>query len=290
MIHRDIKAGNILLKDGGGVRLADFGVSAQMSASQEKRETVIGTPFWMAPEVIKEVGYAHPADIWSLGIAILEMADGRPPLSDMHPMRAIFVIPNRAPPTFREPAKWSDTFKDFLSKCLQKEPEDRLTADALLEHPFITGAPATATLDDVVQEVKRAIDDKGRGLKKSKSEENMLASGDAFAPQARPKTLAERAAALAAAGSDSDSDDSDSDDDKYGTMVAAPKKATNYTPQFQGELDAAEVSKAADLGDDELIMSLKLTEQQEAAQLKAIQKKFGAKKAALQAEITKRGL
>ena len=85
-----------------------------------KRNTVIGTPFWMAPEVIQEVGYDYKADIWSLGITSLEMAEGRPPHADIHPMRAIFMIPTKPAPTVREPEKWSNTFCDFLACCLVK--------------------------------------------------------------------------------------------------------------------------------------------------------------------------
>jgi len=95
IIHRDIKSGNILLTMAGGVKIADFGVSAQLSSISSKRDTMIGAPFWMAPEVIKEEKYDSKADIWSLGISTIEMAEGRPPNSDIHPMRAIFMIPEK---------------------------------------------------------------------------------------------------------------------------------------------------------------------------------------------------
>jgi len=116
-IHRDIKAGNILLNGKGESKLADFGVSGQLSDTMAKRQTVIGTPFWMAPEVIQEVGYDVRADIWSLGITVIEIAEGKPPYSNIHPMRAIFMIPSRPPPKFTDPDKWSKDMNDFLSKC-----------------------------------------------------------------------------------------------------------------------------------------------------------------------------
>lgn len=102
-----------------------------------KRNTVIGTPFWMAPEVIEEIGYDCVADIWSLGITALEMAEGKPPYGDIHPMRAIFMIPQKPPPSFRDPNRWTTEFIDFVSLCLVKNPEERATASDLLEHVFI---------------------------------------------------------------------------------------------------------------------------------------------------------
>ncbi|MPC08786.1 Serine/threonine-protein kinase 3 [Portunus trituberculatus] len=117
-----------------------------------KRNTVIGTPFWMAPEVIQEIGYDCVADIWSLGITALEMAEGKPPYGDIHPMRAIFMIPTKPPPSFREPDQWQPEFIDFVSRCLVKNPEERATATELLQHPFIRGAQPSSILRTMLEE------------------------------------------------------------------------------------------------------------------------------------------
>ncbi|ORX83172.1 serine/threonine kinase 3 [Anaeromyces robustus] len=151
-IHRDIKAGNILLNAKGEAKLADFGVSGQLSDSTAKRNTVIGTPYWMAPEVIQENGYGVSADIWSLGITCIEMAQGHPPYNNIHPMRAIFVIPARPPPKLEHPEKFSEDFNNFIALCLVKKPEERMTATQLLDTPFMKKAQSEVILEGIVNE------------------------------------------------------------------------------------------------------------------------------------------
>ncbi|KAI8803192.1 putative serine/threonine-protein kinase [Cladochytrium replicatum] len=150
-IHRDIKAGNILVNTKGEAKLADFGVAGQLTDAASKRVTVIGTPFWMAPEVIQEVGYGVNADIWSLGITCIEMADGRPPYHNIHPMRAIFMIPTKPPPKLENESRFSAMFIKFIARCLTKNPSQRPSALELLNDPFITSSPGLASLSELVQ-------------------------------------------------------------------------------------------------------------------------------------------
>lgn len=184
-IHRDIKAGNILLNNEGNAKLADFGVAGQLTDTMAKRNTVIGTPFWMAPEVIQEIGYDCKADIWSLGITALEMAEGKPPYAEIHPMRAIFMIPTKPPPTFRDPEKWSQDFIDFTSKCLIKSPEDRATATDLLQHPFVRDAKPVSILNAIINEAncirereKLKEDDDDEGSEEEEDAEGRLDEDD----------------------------------------------------------------------------------------------------------------
>lgn len=135
--HRDIKCGNVLLTEDGHVKLADFGVSAELSNTLNKRKTVVGSPYWMAPEVIRESHYDGRADVWSLGITAIEIAEGAPPHSNLHPLRAIFVIPTKPAPTLADPDNWSPEMLDFVRCCCNKDPSQRHDSALLAAHPFV---------------------------------------------------------------------------------------------------------------------------------------------------------
>ncbi|XP_071511556.1 mitogen-activated protein kinase kinase kinase kinase 4-like isoform X3 [Diadema antillarum] len=145
VIHRDIKGQNVLLTEDAEVKLVDFGVSAQLDKTIGRRNTFIGTPYWMAPEVIAcdenpDATYDNKSDLWSLGITALEMAEGQPPLCDMHPMRALFLIPRNPKPKLKS-KKWSKKFQDFVDKCLVKNYQQRPDTNHLLKHSFIKDLP-----------------------------------------------------------------------------------------------------------------------------------------------------
>lgn len=154
-LHRDIKAANILLTDRGDVKLADFGVAGQMTSTVRERNTFVGSPFWMAPEVIQESLYNEKADIWSLGITGLELANGMPPYATEHPYAALFLIPKNEPPRV-EGSQFSKSFKDFIAMCLRKNPAERAGAEHLLQHPFLKKA-RTSSLREVLRQ-KNKVD------------------------------------------------------------------------------------------------------------------------------------
>nr|XP_033791973.1 mitogen-activated protein kinase kinase kinase kinase 3 isoform X8 [Geotrypetes seraphini] len=149
-MHRDIKGANILLTDNGHVKLADFGVSAQITATIAKRKSFIGTPYWMAPEVAaveRKGGYNQLCDIWAVGITSIELAELQPPMFDLHPMRALFLMTksNFQPPKLKDKMKWSNSFHHFVKMALTKNPKKRPTAEKLLQHPFVS-QPLNRTL------------------------------------------------------------------------------------------------------------------------------------------------
>uniref|UniRef100_A0A8C9R0W5 non-specific serine/threonine protein kinase n=1 Tax=Scleropages formosus TaxID=113540 RepID=A0A8C9R0W5_SCLFO len=155
MIHRDIKAGNILLTEPGQVKLADFGSASIASPAN----SFVGTPYWMAPEVIlamDEGQYDGKVDIWSLGITCIELAERKPPLFNMNAMSALYHIAQNESPTLQS-TEWSDYFRNFVDSCLQKIPQDRLDSEELLKHAFVLRARPETVLTDLIQRTKDAV-------------------------------------------------------------------------------------------------------------------------------------
>ncbi|XP_043288364.1 neither inactivation nor afterpotential protein C isoform X2 [Venturia canescens] len=146
VIHRDVQGSNILLTKEGEVRLVDFGLTRMIKGEMGKRNTSIGSPCWMAPEVVMSnaeppVGYGSRADVWAIGITAIELADGKPPFQDMHPTRALFQIVRNPPPGLYRPANWSQNFNDFIAECLEKNPDNRPFMAEIMEHPFLSELP-----------------------------------------------------------------------------------------------------------------------------------------------------
>ncbi|KAI4482907.1 hypothetical protein M0802_013616 [Mischocyttarus mexicanus] len=158
IIHRDVRGSNILLTREGEIRLVDFGLSKMIKGELGKRNTCIGSPNWMAPEMVtskatgSDSGYGSRADVWAIGITAIELADGRPPFQDMHPTRALFQIVRNPPPTLYRQSNWSQDFNDFISECLEKNPDNRPFMAEIIEHPFLSELPENDYL--LAQEIK----------------------------------------------------------------------------------------------------------------------------------------
>merc|ERR1719318_696936 len=203
VIHRDIKGQNVLLTDNAEVKLVDFGVSAQLDRTIGRRNTFIGTPYWMAPEVIAcdenpDATYDNRSDLWSLGITAIEMAEAQPPLCDMHPMRALFLIPRNPPPRLKS-KRWNSKFKNFIETSLVKDYHQRPYTEQLLKHPFVRDQP---TERQVRIQLKDHLDrmKKHKAAKEREENEFQYSGSDEDAPPDPDERAGEPSSILQAPG------------------------------------------------------------------------------------------
>ncbi|XP_076982051.1 STE20-like serine/threonine-protein kinase isoform X2 [Tamandua tetradactyla] len=238
IIHRDLKAGNILFTLDGDIKLADFGVSAKNTRTIQRRDSFIGTPYWMAPEVVmcetsKDRPYDYKADVWSLGVTLIEMAEIEPPHHELNPMRVLLKIAKSEPPTLAQPSKWSSNFKDFLKKCLEKNVDARWNTSQLLQHPFVTvnsNKPIRELIAEAKAEVTEEVED-GKEEDDDEETENSLpipaskrASSDLSIASSEEDKLSQNACILESV---SEKTEQNTSEDKFNSKVFNEKPTTD---------------------------------------------------------------
>ncbi|XP_055280696.1 STE20-like serine/threonine-protein kinase isoform X2 [Moschus berezovskii] len=238
IIHRDLKAGNILFTLDGDIKLADFGVSAKNTRTIQRRDSFIGTPYWMAPEVVmcetsKDRPYDYKADVWSLGITLIEMAEIEPPHHELNPMRVLLKIAKSEPPTLAQPSKWSSNFKDFLKKCLEKNVDSRWTTSQLLQHPFVTvdsNKPIRELIAEAKAEVTEEVED-GKEEDDDEETENSLpipaskrASSDLSIASSEEDKLSQNACILESV---SEKTERNTSEDKFNSKILTEKPTSD---------------------------------------------------------------
>ncbi|XP_010074661.1 PREDICTED: STE20-like serine/threonine-protein kinase [Pterocles gutturalis] len=260
IIHRDLKAGNILFTLDGDIKLADFGVSAKNTRTIQRRDSFIGTPYWMAPEVVmcetsKDRPYDYKADIWSLGITLIEMAQIEPPHHELNPMRVLLKIAKSDPPTLAQPSKWSSDFKDFLKKCLEKNVDARWSATQLLQHPFVTvtsNKPIRELIAEAKAEVTEEVED-GKDEDEEEETENSLqlpgekrASSDLSIASSEEDKLSQNASVLESL---SEKTESNAIEDKASTMFPDDKTTGDESEddKFRKRADSTCVTPVGDM-------------------------------------------
>uniref|UniRef100_A0A8B9K910 non-specific serine/threonine protein kinase n=1 Tax=Astyanax mexicanus TaxID=7994 RepID=A0A8B9K910_ASTMX len=233
IIHRDLKAGNILFTADGDVKLADFGVSAKNTKTLQRRDSFIGTPYWMAPEVVmcetsKDRPYDYKADIWSLGITLIELAQIEPPNHEMNPMRVLLKIAKSEPPTLMQPSRWSPEFSDFLRKALDKNVDQRWSTAQLLQHPFVSCVTDNKPVRELIAEFKAEVYEEIEDSKEEEEEEEPETPMDAPGHKRAP----------------SETSVGSLEDDKLSQNVSMPESISEVTePQPEPEPSKAEESK-----------------------------------------------